>query len=317
MPKSIFTNPTYTSANNNNNVTSSIDYDGIYKILNKYAETYRKGSASQTYSWKDEWYSGCGIEDSGTYILMYNKMLSSVFTNGGFWISRYEIGDSTATNANTTRYYTTAQISANQNITGTPVSKQDQIPYNYVTCSQAQSLANGMTTDSKTSSLLFGIQWDLTCKFLEEKAEWGTTVQTEKITYINSNSTEWGNYNNKALTLNRGKYNTSPNTSGSEWKLYTKETPNYVTNSQTSSNGSYYQLLTTGASDTTKKMNIYDFAGNEYEWTLEHVTSYTSHPCAYMGGYCGNDGSSRPASYRNYNITSNANDYISFRVTLY
>ena len=31
-------------------------------------------------------------------------------------------------------------------------------------------------------------------------------------------------------------------------------------------------------------MNIYDFAGNGWEWTLEHATSFSSIPCASRGG---------------------------------
>ena len=42
-------------------------------------------------------------------------------------------------------------------------------------------------------------------------------------------------------------------------------------------------LLTTGASEYTKKMNIYDFSGNEWKWTLER-TSYSGNPCAIRGG---------------------------------
>ena len=38
VPKSIYTDATYTAANSNNNVTSSTDYTGIYKILNKMRE---------------------------------------------------------------------------------------------------------------------------------------------------------------------------------------------------------------------------------------------------------------------------------------
>ena len=167
--------------------TSDSDYDNIKTDLITYATDYRQGSASQSCSWTDEWYDGCGVEDSTTYTTMYNKMLSSVYTNGGFWISRYEIGDGTSTESNTTR-------TSSSGITGTAVSQANQIPYNYVTCSQAQTLASGMSTDSsKTSSLLFGIQWDLTCKFIEEKTDL-------ELADINSDSTSWGNYYNSTIT---------------------------------------------------------------------------------------------------------------------
>lgn len=84
---------------------------------------------------------------------MYKKMLSSVYRNGGFWISKYEIGDATS---KTNNY---AVRTSDSGTSGTAVSKANQILYNYVTCSQDQGLASGMSTDTnKTSSLLFGIQ---------------------------------------------------------------------------------------------------------------------------------------------------------------
>ncbi len=273
------------------------DYDEIYNALDTYATVYRKGSDKQNLNWKDEWYEGCGIETSQKYTEMYNKMLSSVFINGGFWISRYEIGDSTATLNNTTR-------TSDSGTKGTPVSKQNQIPYNYVTCSQAQNLSSGLSTDSnKTSSLLFGIQWDLVCKFLEEKTDLTNTD-------INSDSTSWGNFKNSSLKLYRGKYNTTPDNSTSEWISYVK-------NLETSSDVDYMQLLTTGASEQTNKMNIYDFAGNEWEWTLEHANSDARYLSAFRGGCFNSSGSSRPVSHRG---NDNANDsifYLSFRSTLY
>ena len=290
--------------------TKADEYDKIKADLITYASIYREGKAGQGRYWTDEWYDGCGIADSSIYTETYNKMLSSVYTNGGFWISRYEIGDSTATASNTTR-------TSDSGTTGIAVSKADQIPYNYVTCSQAQTLASGMSTDTnKTSSLLFGIQWDLVCKYLEVNGNWDTTTNTASY-YLNSNSTSWGNYNNSSLLLYRGKYNINPSSSTSAWTPYGTNTTNYVTSSKTSSNTSYYQLLTTGASEQTKKMNIYDFAGNEYEWTLEHATSKTNIPCAGRGGLYYSIGSGNPASDRSNFGTTYSSDYIGIRSALY
>ena len=53
--------------------------------------------------------------------------------------------------------------------TETPVIKQNAYPYNYVTCSQAQTLASNMEHGDRTTSLMFGVQWDLTLKYLEKK----------------------------------------------------------------------------------------------------------------------------------------------------
>ena len=76
-------------------------------------------------------------------------------------------------------------------------------------------------------------------------------------------------------------------------------------------------LLTTGASEDTKKMNIYDFAGNVYEWTLETYTSNTNNPSAIRGGNYYYNGSNYPASFRgNISTTSSYND-LGFRPSLY
>ena len=272
--------------------TSNSDYDNIKSDLIEYAKEYRKGSSIQSWNWDDEWYDGCGVADSETYTKMYEKMLSSVYTNKGFWISRYEIGDGTATQNTTTR-------TSNSGTSGVAVSKPNQIPYNFVTCSQAQKLASGMSDGTnKTGSLLFGIQWDLTCKFLEENSE---------LTYadIATDSTNWGNYSNSSIKLTNGKYNASPNLSDSKWIDIT------------SGKKSNSILLTTGASEQSRKMNIYDLAGNEWEWTLEHVTSDTDGPCANNGGGYFNEGLKYPVSYRGSEGINSSGYGIAFRTSLY
>ncbi len=198
-----------------------------------YAGVYRKGDASQNHNWTDEWYSGCGVADAATYNEMYNKMINSVYNNGGFWIQRYEDG--------------TVNI----------------------TCSNAQIKASGYAPDEeKTSSLLFGIQWDLVCRYLDGKEGLTTAM-------INSNSSSWGRYSDTA--------NNTPS----------------------------------AGLERNKKMNIYDFAGNLYEWTLEHATDYSSCPCSIRGGSCGSTGSNYPASRRGNDVTGDANTNISFRATFY
>ena len=311
--------------------TSNTSYDAIKADLIEYAGIYRNGSSSQTFSWIDEWYAldgetvvtastegltdtqkalnnGCGLTYD-EYNTAYETMLSSVYDNKGFYISRYEIGDKESTINNTTRTSSTG-------VANTPVSKVDQIPYNYVTCSDAQILASSMATgDNKTSSLLFGLQWDLVCKYLEVNGNWDTTTNTASY-YIKTNSTSWGNYKDSSLTLKSGKYNISPSSSTSLWTAFNIDMTNYVTASQTSSDTNYYQSLTTGASDGTNKMNIYDFAGNEYEWTLEKTIG-TSYQCVCRGGNYGDTGSYSPVAYRSGGNTIPTYYHISFRSSLY
>ena len=289
VPKSIYSNATYTVANSGNSVTSSADYKGIYNILNEYAKTYRKGKADQWYYWTDEWYDGCGIADSGTYTTMYQKMLTSVYTNGGFWIGRYEAGVSDTT-----------PRTAEGEITGLEAKSQpDMYPFNYVTCSQAQTLASAMSTDSnKTSSLMFGIQWDLVCKYLEGKD--GLTTAD-----INSDSINWGNYSDIEVPIT--SVNAKQRASDDTWSAITgiKAQDSKI-------------MLSTGASNNTKKMNIYDFAGNEVEWTLERATYSTSRPCAGRGGGYYGYGSNSPASTRIYYKPSDSDiGSVSFRPSLY
>ena len=305
----------------------------IETALQTYAGDYREGKTGQGCNWTDEWYAkdgnslvtastanltteqkalknGCGLTYD-EYNTAKHKMLQSIKINGGFWISRYEAGISGTNTDITSNEIPNVRYSHSEITSNSPkaVSQADRIPYNWVTCSEAQILASAMTTDSsKTSSLLFGIQWDLTCKFIETK----TNLITAD---IKTDSTSWGNYKNNSIKLYRGRYIVSPENSSSVWKKFNVDTDN-VTGSQTSNNESYMQLLTTGASEQINKMNIYDFAGNEWEWTLEK-TSDASNPCARRGGRFGDNSSDYPASYRLYSITTESHCNISFRSTLY
>ena len=62
------------------------------------------------------------------------------------------------------------------------------------------------------------------------------------------------------------------------------------------------------------RCNIYDMAGNTYEWSTE-TYSNTNYPCVYRGGSYG--GTSYYTSYRYYNTTPYTNVIISARPTLY
>ena len=277
------------------NTLTEQNYTDIKNKLIAYATTYREGKAGQGLNWTDEWYNGCGMA-SDEYKTAYQKMLKSVYTYGGFWIGRYEAGiEGTTTETTNARTSSSARISIETSPKA--ISQKDAIPYNYVYCSEAQALAKEMTpNNSYTSSLMFGIQWDLVCKYLEVKS----TLETSD---INSNSTSWGNYSNVERTISSDKAKQSTDY-GYTWTAITGTKP------------ASSVLLTTGASDETNKMNIYDFAGNEWEWTLEK-TSDSYGPCASRGGYYSYTGSDFPASYRYRYGTTNSFYNVGFRPTLY
>ncbi len=267
------------------------NYTDIKNKLVAYAATYREGSSGQGFNWTDEWYDGCGMT-SDEYTTAYQKMLKSVYTYGGFWIGRYEAGIQGSIDdvSKVRASHTDITIGTSPKA----ISQKDAIPYNYVYCSEAQALANEMAPDGNyVGSLMFGIQWDLVCKFLEVKC--GLTIED-----IKTDSSTWGNYSNveRKITSDKAKQKET------SWIT--------ITGKKLASN----ILLTTGASEETNKMNIYDFAGNEWEWTLEK-TSYSSSSCAYRGGCYYNLSSGNPSSYRNRSDTTTNNSSIGFRSTFY
>ena len=295
------------------------NYNNIKDKLITYAGVYRNGSDSQNRNdWIDEWYAkdgstlvtastsnlteaqkaltnGCGLTYD-EYKTAYQKMLKSIYTYGGFWIGRYEAGiEGTTTETTNARTKSSKRISIGTSPKA--ISQKDAIPYNWVYCSEAQALAKEMTPNSNyTSSLMFGIQWDLVCKYLEVKGRLSAAD-------IKVDSSSWGNYSNVGRTISSDKAKQSTD-DGSTWAAITGTKP------------ASSVLLTTGASDETNKMNIYDFAGNEYEWTLEKASS-SYNPCAYRGGFCNDTGSHDPAFYRSNCSTTNSNNLIGFRSALY
>ena len=276
-----------------NGTFTSQNYTDIANKMITYAGVYRKGSVNQECNWTDEWYDGCGLTQQ-EYIKAYQAMLKSVYTYGGFWIGRYEAGiDGSITDLTKARTtHTTVTIGTSPKA----ISQKDAIPYNFVYCSEAQMLANEMTPDSNyRSSLMFGIQWDLVCKFLEVKSNLTTAD-------INSDSGSWGNYSNIARKITSSRAKQSSN-NGMTWTSISgqKESKNI--------------MLSTGASDDTNRLNIYDFAGNEWEWTLEK--SSESLPCSGRGGSCGNTTNGFVTSARNEADVEGNDNYASFRPTLY
>ena len=236
---------------------SDTELASIKVDLVNYAKDYRESG------YDDTWYSGCGIADSGTYTDKYNKMLKSVYENGGFWIGRYELGDSRATLNN-------IDGTSSSETDYTPVIKANQIPYNNIACSQAEILAETFAPNGYTSSLMFGLQWDLVCKHLETKGINPGTTATSLQNAIKSNSTDWGNYSNASFNVTNinAMYSIDKGTS---WKKVSDQTNKKYTKTAGS------VVLTTGADTRNSMLNIYDLAGNVWEWTLEKSSNRTKY----------------------------------------
>ncbi len=123
----------------------------------------------------DTYYDGCmgGTSSTEEYNELRNKMYQSIKDKGGFWVSQDEIGEEK--------------------------------------CSDAFNSVH-VSIGDRTKSLMFGIQWDLMCKFLEEKSsdESNTEilkiknlVQNPEIT-LESKSTNSASLANGNVTVLRG-----------------------------------------------------------------------------------------------------------------
>ena len=287
------TGKVYPTAGLNITEFTTDEYTAIEADLHTYTDVYRDGTI-----YKDEYYSGVGLT-SDEYTNLKKTMLKSVYQNGGFYIGKYETG---IENKPKTSY------SVDTAPTETPVIKRNAYPYNYVTCSQAQTLASNMESGNHTSSLMFGVQWDLVLKYLETKG----TSQVD----LKTDSTSWGNYINNAWNITN---------SNSKYAIYDDKLENFDWTS-----GAYgikdsdtIVLLSTGASDDFSKQGIYDLAGNVFEFTLEHDNlisrGIVTSPCIARGGVCVLNGSNNPAANRfNYpTIILNVSVVVGFRVVLY
>ena len=266
------------------------EYTAIEADLHTYTNDYRDGT-----SYKDEYYSGVGLT-SDEYTNLKKTMLKSVYQNGGFYIGKYETGIENAPKTDGDENTAPTEI---------PVIKQNAYPYNYVTCSQAQTLANNMKSGNHTSSLMFGVQWDLVLKYLETK---GTSQMDLK-----TDSTSWGNYTNSAWNITN---------SNSKYAIYDGKLKNFDWTS-----GAYgikdsdtMVLLSTGASDDFSKQGIYDLAGNVSEFTLEHANlisrALVECPCVVRGGIYNYDDAAANRSNAPTAIFDD-NIILGFRVVLY
>ena len=290
------------------------DYTSIEKDLKEYTKTYRGSTSYSDVYYPDDKNVGW-FADATAYNNLKNSMLKSVYENGGFYVGRYEAGIGTNRTSegptNSDGKYTIEEMS-------TPVSKADAYPYTNVTRTQAQNLASKVNPGTKTSSLMFGVQWDLVLAFMSKDT---TKVNQENLKELISDSATIGNYMNSTFQLSQtGQYAVYSNYSlSSTWNPSTTATTNFVDSSRNkiaqSSNGKGI-LVTTGTSEKNKVMNIYDVAGNVFEWTLEK-TSTPYNPCANRGGSCTSTGSIYPAANRSLSGADDRLTNVGFRVSLF
>ena len=110
--------------------------------------------------------------------------------------------------------------------------------------------------------MIWGCQWDVTMN-------WLISSGAKKSNEVNTDSSSWGNYRNTLVKADDGT--TEIKASGD------------------------VKVLNTGVTTFTMANNIYDLAGNCWEWTQEANNTGSR---ARRGGSYSNNGSDNPASYR-------------------
>ena len=205
---------------------------------------------------------------------------TSVETNKGYYIGRYEAGDKESTEATPPTFRTRSSSTSNK-IT----VKAGQAPYNYVTRTQAKSLAEAFSTKqgytSVKSKLVSSYAWDTAIAFIQKtNSDYGS-------------SSEEGNYKDSPTFTYTGIADTEKN-------------------KQTKANGTS-TLIPTG--QTTAVNNIYDMGGNVWELTTESYSS-TDYPCTCRGGYYDDLFAGKPAGHRDY-YSGSTYDCSGFRLTLF
>ena len=221
--------------------------------------------------YKRTWYTGYDSFSEYSEALPEDEK-TSVERYKGFYIGRYEAGDKESTVAKTLR--------SSNDVTKTVTIKANQAPYNYVTRTEAVSLAEGFATKQgykAKTKLVSSYAWDTTIAFMQ------------KVNSDYGSSSEEGNY------------------------IDTKFSYTDITGAKQTKAKNSNVLVPTG--QTTPVCNIYDMGGNVWELTTESYSN-TYIPCAIRGGYYSNSFADFPAGFR-YSNSDYAYDRIGFRLTLF
>ena len=235
---------------------------------------------------------------------------TNVGNNKGFYIARYEAGVPSGADFYVSKdevgsksYPTDKGTQNGANVSSLkPVSQKGMQAWNLITQEKALTVAGNMYNSGNygvTSKLVDGIAWDRTIAWISTNSKFSSVAM---------NSTNYGNYANNGEDIGDKNGSTKKikykgfevsNTLWAEhlykaedstiidWCIgtkyrYGKFTSGYADPWEGSTDGytnydedskyhyRHYVEMATGASENTKMNNIYDMAGNMYEWTTEY-----------------------------------------------
>ena len=220
----------------------------------------------------------------------------------GFYIGRYEAGTSrlAPSKIDFSKGYSSSDW-ANTNfrsefVTGNITCKAGEIPYYHADYTTAITKAKEMYSNNYVQSgLVTGTMWDVTLNYFKSQDN-----------TLDLTNTTWGNYNNATLTECKGRYITANSSNGSTADI-----------AQNTDGARHYGIMTTASSEDTKKCNIYDMAGNLWEWTEEIANDLSNNYYMLRGGSFGVDYASRPACYRISDLALGTYTSFGFRPVLF
>ena len=160
------------------------------------------------------------------------------------------------------------------NKTGIPVSKKDATVWTNIDYTNSKASAESMISSNEyvQTGLITGKAWDTTCNWIED------SLKSINESACLTDSIYYGNYKNSLAPANEN--------SGTK--------------------------RAAGFSENWKTKNIYDLAGNVWEWTSEAYSSYF----IFRGGSYYSAGGDHPVSYR-FSSASLTSVHLGFRPRLY
>ena len=254
---------------------------GILTISDQSWSSTSTGYREPAYLEDGSWADGSDYNDTEPKISQsllqseFNEMVNKVSNNKGFWVGRYETSNMTSNNTKDKNNKIKVVRGATSGVSGNSI--------NWYRMYAQQKAYRNLTEISSitTSSMIWGSQWDQIMIWMKDvPSEYTDTEYTGK--YYITNSVGMGNFGTIS-GIDDGWSSSSP--------------------------------APTGFQDIYKVKNVFDLAGNIYEWTLEaNDNSFRT----FQGGYyLLMDNFETRAGYRGSDNPDRTFDHIGTRATLY